>query len=249
MTLQRRDAIEDQQERNRRRGRAGALWANQMLIVPEARHRTDPTDFRNQPTIAPGGPVERIYPKERPMHEPRVIPGDEAQKPAIARELLAHADQRGWVSLTVQALAARLGFDEHDVTHALWDFQQKGLMKFREHHLGSASTLTALRLTTQGRLRMTELSQRTKPAIEAPVVPAVEPVAAISWPSATAVEEPGYPLIRALVERRENLEAAAALLEKAGQDDLAIATMEKAHAPDLYSPLEAEAVALWEATR
>jgi hypothetical protein len=244
-----------------------AVRANSVLQQPYPRHSADATDFRTQPSVAPGGPVERIYPtKEEPVTEPRVIPADERQKPAIARELLAHADRRGWVSIEPTAIASGLGIPVHDVAHALWDFQKKGMMKFRERHMGARgeTLLTALRLTTAGRAAMVAMTNEAAPATTVQHELHGEPIDSFSradpepdglatgdsWRVVGKPEPADFPLIAALLERRGRLESAATLLEQAGEVEMALAAMEKAHADDLYSPLEAEHIRLWEfATR
>lgn len=66
---------------------------------------------------------------------------------------------------------------------------------------------------------------------------------------AAAIEDPvhdAYPLTRELMSRSIALRAAARLLESAGQDELALATLERV---DDYSPLEREAIAMYQALK
>lgn len=69
----------------------------------------------------------------------------------------------------------------------------------------------------------------------APPVAPVQPKADDSLPVTTA----GYPAIEALIARSDRLRRAAELLEAAGQDDLALATLSKV---DDVSPLEREVI-------
>lgn len=176
------------------------------------------------------------------------------QKDALLATLVANADQRGWVGIETPGLARSTGIPEHDVVHALWDLQKRGYLRFRERHVPGGSELTRIRLTATGR----KAAESGAPMPEEAVV--VDPIATAirKQQAATMAPQPpvpavtqevivdmaDYPLMAALPARRERLEQVARLLEESGQEDLALATLEKAHADDLYSPLEAECVRL-----
>lgn len=173
-----------------------------------------------------------------------------AQKPALLAVLSENADQRGWVGLEQEDLTRLTGIPQHETVHALWDLQKQGYLKFREQHVQGGSRLTRIRMTAEGRkaagrptfvldeMAAEEPLEMLDVAGPSPVVDTPSPVPGGYWTL------DNYPLIKALIGRRQKLEQAAILLEEAGMTDLAIAALDKAHEAGVYTPFEAEVVDL-----
>lgn len=148
----------------------------------------------------------------------------------------------------------------HDVTKVLWSLQKSQYVRFRERANGS---LFAIKLTTEG-LEAARRRASTEPeAEEQSPEPGPEPN---EWPfpeENTVVETSltthpdllivalpwiqgsmdGYPVMRALRDRAikaQKLNAAAKILEEAGEDDMVLAIMAKTE----VTGLEAEVINL-----
>lgn len=189
-----------------------------------------------------------------PVSPDRIVQPDAPLKPALQALLLQQADQRGWIGLEPPAIAANLGVDTHSVVHDLWDFQKQGHLKFRESKPDGGkgeSKLTALRLTSQGR-RAFGIRAASEPA-DFPVLTPADFPPRQAYPGHRLPDPPAppldFPLTEALLLRASQLEAAAALLEQAGQDEMAVAALDAAKPENLYTPLEAEAVRLYRTIR
>jgi len=194
------------------------------------------------------------------------------QKPALMALIVEHADPRGWVDVDTPDLARLTGIPQHDVVHALWDLQKQGWLRFREKHIPGGSELTRIRLTSVGRKAMEDLAAHRPLDAAMEVVEARESNPFLMEPrdyatitaaahladgavgsgarpkpeqavlDAGMLLDAGFPLIHALVQRRGKVEQAARLLEEAGEVDLALQAIEKAHTA--YTPFEEEVIRL-----
>lgn len=173
------------------------------------------------------------------------------QKPRLAAYLVAHADRRGWVDRTTNEMQGDLGVPEHDIVHALHDFQRQGWLHSRAHTKGTVTEMTAIRVTSPGRQKLIALAAEAEPK---GVVAIIRPAEVAADESAQALEpdagyvalEAAYPIAAGLQNRQKLLETAAALLDTAGAEELALQTLERAHDPGLFTALEREAIAMYE---
>ncbi len=172
-------------------------------------------------------------------------PADESAKTRLLRAVVDHGPMADVATLCEHTP----DIDRHSAMHLLFSLARGGLVGFREEHTG-----------TRLRLRNIEATQRGRDAIAPDPTPpeptngeakaAVE--AAEDWlaTARASVEEPGWPTvpaciaIRAEIDRRANIEEAAAALERAGLVDLAISALAEVDGTRLVN----EALALYRAT-
>lgn len=150
--------------------------------------------------------------------------------------------------------------DHHNVAHVLWSLQKEGLVRFTARNRNGKEILDHITLRPAGRARAeaerdVEKWAKTEASVTLPIIdekktdtpktagtPGTETVTALRTDVRT---EPSiadqFPLIAELAARQNKLTAAAKLLEQAGQDELAIAVLEK----NVYTDFEKEVVRLW----
>lgn len=139
--------------------------------------------------------------------------------------------------------------DLHNMTHCLYVLRTQGKITFKTDSHGknqkrkSNDSIPVGIMYTETAPRSYKRSNSSPEAIVQPTVsvPTPEPVVTEAIISAPAA----FPLIRTLVNRRATLEAAAALAEQAGEDEMALNLLEKAQMKT--SDFNEEVVALWSA--
>lgn len=141
--------------------------------------------------------------------------------------------------------------DLHNITHCMYSLRTQGRITFKTKGGGSGK----LRMSndrvpvgiTYREPKSRKVIHNSSPApiaeVETVVPESVEPVTPAIMDY--GVEGHGFPLIKALVNRRITLETAASMAEAAGEDDLALKLLEKAQADE--SAFNQEVIALWEA--
>lgn len=176
-------------------------------------------------------------------------------KETVITVLKSYANKRGWVKGDLHKIARATKLSEHDLIKIMFDLRNIGRLQFRKVGAGASMHLASIRVLsaatpprhTNGAMpnaiepeRASEQAMReAQPelaSIPVPVYPAQAPETA---PEPPVEAKPGvtYPLIRALMQRRYNVEQAAKHLELAGLDDQALIVLEMA---DTLSPFERE---------
>jgi len=180
--------------------------------------------------------------------------------PDNQRERILAVLYRGGINNS-QELKAALHHDGyeingHDTVKVLWSLQKTGHVKFRERQ--SPRMLFAIRLTDLGKTDGRKYATRPIKEVELVEVSVVAEPPAPTW-TVTEQEvnegQPGLPWIagnmkdwpalldlRDRANRAKKLNAAAKILEEAGEDDMVLALMAKTD----FTPLETEVIRLLE---
>jgi hypothetical protein len=164
-------------------------------------------------------------------------------KERLLNVLKASANQGGWVRRTPKDLAKEVGISEHEVVH----FIKEGLA--RENLISYRSNRTK----GIGRLRLTPIAMGKNYSRNTRSTPwFLEKFGSKENPITIAPTEVSeklqnfsqqkFPLIEAIAQRGNSLDAAAKLADQAGASDLALLLMERAESP--LNSLEKEAVNL-----
>jgi len=133
--------------------------------------------------------------------------------------------------------------DLHNLTHCLYSLRREGKVSFkvddkRRNSKRKSNDKIPTNITYAGKVEKAEPAVNSSPEPVNPFL-STEPEA-IELPAPTIT---GFPLITALVNRRITLEAAASLAEQAGEDEMALALLEKAQSNE--SDFNSEVIALW----
>lgn len=133
-------------------------------------------------------------------------------------------------------------YGEHELMHLIYALGKQGKVAFHEVRNGNTKVLTSIRLRTRpsaGSGPVTKLNGHQNERPDEPSIIPSEPAPTppVETPVEVVASHP-YPQIEALRDRKVKLMAAARLLEAAGQDELALAAIERVET--LYSPFEIE---------
>lgn len=172
--------------------------------------------------------------------------------------------RRGWADATAAQLTTLTGLDSHDIHKMLYAWRKLGYIRATERKDGKATFLTGIRLTERGKnidltksdvLRLDEVevevgaanghSAEAEGAMDKRVDELLQLTSEPTEVRVTAREVvallPAYPLLAALVGRRDRLLQAAVDVEN-DAPDLAMTLMSRADRA--YTPLEEETVGL-----
>lgn len=226
----------------------GAVVGSRGATHLPSLHPGDPTDFHNQPTRAPGGPIERSrVPIERPPEPAPIRLRGAAEIDASALEyILAHPGS------SVDDVRAAVGVVVSTAYRSVARLAKRGSIVVT--HKPNGRSLTAA----------PGAPAPTPPAPAGPTQqPERRPLGVVVGDALAEAEERGrqvvlsalaaderasaadYPLIAALAARAVHVEAAARELEAAGLDAMA----KNVRAVGRPTPLEAEVLRFWEARR
>jgi hypothetical protein len=174
--------------------------------------------------------------------------------PSLKARILAYVEQKGSVSSAIDIYNSikrpKENLDLHNLTHCMYSLRSQGKISFKTDAHGKGQNRKSNdRIPVNITYTAKPDGRRIRPNIEVDNS-SPEPISEPEAPEPTVIELPStsiteFPLVRALVNRRITLEAAAALAEQAGEVEMALALLDKAQVNE--SELNSEVIALWNA--